>query len=52
MTMRLARNFSGYLWATWTTMEAQPMQIDSALQAMIDQSTTSDVWARLALAMI
>ena len=30
--------FSGYLWATWTTMAAQPMQIDSALQAMIDQS--------------
>ena len=32
-----SEDFSGYLWATWTTMEAQPMQIDSALQAMIDQ---------------
>ena len=33
-----SEDFSGYLWATWTTMEAQPMQIDPALQAMIDQS--------------
>ena len=32
-----SEDVSGYLWATWTTMEAQPMQIDSALQAMIDQ---------------
>ena len=38
MTMRLAKIFSGYLWATWTTMEAQPMQTDPALQAMIDQA--------------
>ena len=30
-----SENFNGYLWAT---MEAQPMQIDPALQAMIDQS--------------
>ena len=34
-----SEDFSGYLWATWTTMAAQPMQIDPALQAMIDQST-------------
>ena len=33
-----SEEFNGYLWATWTTMEAQPMQIDSALQAMIDKS--------------
>ena len=33
-----SEDFNGYLWATWTTMEAQPMQIDSALQAMNDQS--------------
>ena len=33
-----SEEFSGYLWATWTTMAAQPMQIDSALQAMINQS--------------
>ena len=41
-----SEDFSGYLWATWTTMEAQPMQIDPALQAMIDQSTqkTSGHW--------
>ena len=30
--------FKGYIWATWTTMAAQPMQIDSVLQAMINQS--------------
>ena len=30
--------FTGYLWATWTTMAAQPMQVDSALQDMINQS--------------
>ena len=33
-----SEDFNGYLWATWTTMEAQPMQIDAALQAMIDKS--------------
>ena len=33
-----SEDFSGYLWATWTTMAAQPMQIDSALQAVINQS--------------
>ena len=33
-----SEEFSGYLWATWATMAAQPMQIDSALQAMINQS--------------
>ena len=30
--------FSGYIWATWTTMAAQPMQIDSALQALLNPS--------------
>ena len=29
-------SFSGYIWATWTTMAAQPMQIDSALQALLN----------------
>ena len=33
-----SEEFNGYIWATWTTMSAQPMQIDSALQAMINQS--------------
>ena len=33
-----SEDFNGYLWATWTTMAAQPMQIDPALQAMINQS--------------
>ena len=31
-------DFKGYIWASWTTMAAQPMQVDSALQAMINQS--------------
>ena len=31
--------FTGYLWATWTTMAAQPMQIDSALQALLNPSS-------------
>ena len=42
-----SEDFSGYLWATWTTMAAQPMQIDSALQAMINQSaqvTSGRIW--------
>ena len=30
--------FSGYIWASWTTMAAQPMQIDSALQALLNPS--------------
>ena len=30
--------FNGYLWATWTTKAAQPMQIDSALQALLNPS--------------
>ena len=31
-------DFSGYVWATWTTMTAQPMQLDSALQALLNPS--------------
>ena len=31
-------DFNGYVWATWTTMTAQPMQIDSALQALLNPS--------------
>ena len=31
-------DFTGYVWATWTTMTAQPMQIDSALQALLTPS--------------
>ena len=31
-------SFSGYIWATWTTMAAQPMQVDSALQALLNPS--------------
>ena len=28
--------FSGYIWATWTTMVAQPMQVNAALQALLN----------------
>ena len=31
-------NFSGYIWATWTTMAAQPVQIDPALRALLNPS--------------
>ena len=34
----VCNNFTGYIWATWTTMAAQPMQIDSALQALLNSS--------------
>ena len=29
--------YSGYAWSNWTTKAVQPMHIDDALQAMIDQ---------------
>ena len=29
--------YSGYVWSNWTTKKAQPVHIDPALQAMIDQ---------------
>ena len=30
--------YKGYVWSGWTTRKAQPMHIDSALQALINQS--------------
>ena len=33
--------YKGYVWSGWTTRKAQPMHIDSALQALIDQSVQS-----------
>ena len=33
----VCEEFQDYVWASWTTMEAQPMQVDPALQALIDQ---------------
>ena len=33
--------YNGYVWSGWTTRKAQPMHIDSALQALIDQSAQS-----------
>ena len=29
---------TGYVWSNWTTKTTQPVHIDAALQAMIDQS--------------
>ena len=34
--------YSGYVWSNWTTKKAQPVHIDPALQAMIDQSLQTD----------
>ena len=34
--------YTGYIWSTWTTKEAQAVHVDSALQAMIDQSLQMD----------
>ena len=34
--------YSGYVWSTWTTKKAQPVHVDPALQAMIDQSLQVD----------
>ena len=34
----VCEDFHDYVWATWTTMEAQPMQVDPALHALIDQA--------------
>ena len=31
--------YAGYVWSGWTTKVVQPVHIDPALQAMIDQST-------------
>ena len=31
--------YSGYVWDSWTTKAVQPVHIDPALQAMIDQSS-------------
>ena len=34
----VCEEFQDYVWASWTTMEAQPMQVDPALQVLIDQA--------------
>ena len=34
-------HFSGYVWSDWTTKTVQPMHIDDALKAMIDQPVKS-----------
>ena len=37
--------YSGYVWSSWTTKVVQPVHIDPALQAMIDQSLQSSASA-------
>ena len=37
--------YSGYVWDSWTTKAVQPVHIDPALQAMIDQSSQSSASA-------
>ena len=37
--------YSGYAWSSWTTKVVQPVHIDPALQAMIDQSLSSSASA-------
>ena len=53
--------FSGYIWATWTTMIAQPMQVNAALQALLNptaQASSSHsaghlmIWESLAVVTI
>ena len=34
----ICEDFHDYVWASWTTKEAQPMQVDPALQVLIDRS--------------
>ena len=36
-----SNQFSGYVWSDWTTKTIQPMHIDDALKAMIDQPARS-----------
>ena len=38
----LHEDLKPWVWSTWTTKKAQPMHIDPALQAMIDQSLPTD----------
>ena len=37
--LETCEQYSGYVWFSWTTKTVQPAHIDSALQAMIDQSS-------------
>ena len=41
--LETSSQFSGYVWSDWTTKTVQPMHIDDALKAMIDQSARSGV---------
>ena len=37
--LETCEQYSGYVWTSWTTKVVQPAHIDSALQAMLDQSS-------------
>ena len=39
--LETSSQFSGYKWSDWTTKTLQPMHIDEALRAMIDQPARS-----------
>ena len=41
--LETCEQYSGYVWSNWTTKTVQPAHIDSALQAMIDQSSRQGV---------
>ena len=43
--LETCEQYSGYVWSNWTTKTVQPAHIDSALQAMIDQSSKQGVKA-------
>ena len=41
-------HFSGYVWSDWTAKTVQPMHVDDALQAMINQPARGSTGATMA----
>ena len=39
--LETSEQYIGYVWSNWTTRIAQPVHIDTTLQAMLDQSSGS-----------
>ena len=37
--LETCEQYTGYVWSNWTTKTVQPVHIDEALQAMIDQAS-------------
>ena len=46
--LETSNQFSGYVWFDWTTKTVQPVHIDEALKAMIDQPARSGASAAMA----